>query len=129
LFWRRKSLSNVELGRLAEKRAEKFLRGRGYKILHRNMRLRHGEIDIVADHKGTLVFVEVKARSSDEFGTPAEGINEHKRKRLTNLALEYIARYEDGWRDCRFDVVEVYMSRNGKVKQINLIQDAFDAQD
>jgi len=128
LFWRRKPLSNVELGRLAERRAEKFLRSRGYKILHRNMRLRGGEIDIVADHKGTLVFVEVKARSSNEFGTPAEGVNERKRKRLINLALEYIARYENEWRDCRFDVVEVYMSRDGKVKQINLIQNAFDAQ-
>lgn len=129
LLWRKqKALTNVEMGRVAENAAVKFLRRKGYKILHRNLRLSGGEIDIVAEHRDVLVFVEVKARSSDEFGAPSEAVNERKQKKLTILALQYFAAYENAWRNCRFDVVEVYMRRDGKVERINLITDAFDAQ-
>lgn len=123
---RRQSLSTVAIGRKAEKSAEKFLRRRGYRILHRNLRLPRGEIDIVAEHKGVLVFVEVKARSSDEFGTPIEAVNYRKRKQLSRLAEQYIAHYESTERDYRFDVVEVYLRSDGKVSRIEVIQDAFD---
>lgn len=125
---KRKALTSVEMGRRAEGAAVKLLKRRGYKILHRNLRMTGGEIDIVAKHKGTLVVVEVKARSSDEFGTPSEAVDARKRKRLTALALQYIAEYEDEWHDCRFDVVEVYMTKDGKVEHINIIANAFDAE-
>ncbi|MCS7254292.1 MAG: YraN family protein [Armatimonadota bacterium] len=127
LLWRRKALTNIEMGRLAERAAIRFLKRKGYRILHCNLRVKGGEIDIVAEHGDVLVFVEVKARSSDEFGRPAEAVNERKQKRLTKLALQYIAEHERYCRDCRFDVVEVYMNRYGRIERINLIADAFDA--
>lgn len=123
---RQQHLSTVAIGRKAEEVAAKFLRRRGYRILHRNLRLSRGEIDIVAEHKGVLVFVEVKARSSDDFGTPIEAVNYRKRKQLSRLAEQYIAHYESAERDYRFDVVEIYLHSNGKVARIEVIQDAFD---
>jgi len=128
LFRKPKTLTNVEMGRAAEDAAAKFLRRKGYRILHRNLRMSGGEIDIVAEHRGVLVFVEVKARSSDEFGTPLEAVDGRKQRKLTKLALQYLAEHESAWRNCRFDVVEVYMRRDGKIERMELITDAFDAQ-
>jgi len=65
-------------GKLGEDIAYKYLQGLGYKILMRNFRIRGGEIDIIAIDGETLVFIEVKARSSDRFGSPEDSINFHK---------------------------------------------------
>jgi len=95
------------LGKWGEERAVRELERRGYAILARRYRTRHGEIDIVADHGGTIVFVEVKARESQECGSAAEAVTVHKQRRLASMAVDYLARNHVTTRPCRFDVVAI----------------------
>lgn len=95
------------LGRRGEDLAVAELGRRGYAILERRFRTRHGEIDIVAEHEGTLVFVEVKARAGAEFGTAAEAVTRRKQLQLAAMAAEYLARKGGAGRPCRFDVVAI----------------------
>ncbi len=101
------SLERVALGKSAEDLAADALERRGYAILARRYRTRHGEIDIVARDGRYLVFVEVKARRSDRCGRPAEAVTPPKQRRIALMALRYLAC--EGLRDrpCRFDVVSV----------------------
>ena len=92
------------LGTGAEREAERFLERHGLAIVARNYRTRFGEIDLVARDGATLVFVEVRLRSSDRFGGGAESIGEHKRRRIVSAALHYLAGVRPEPR-CRFDVV------------------------
>ncbi len=96
-----------DTGKLGEDLACQALERRGYVILARRYRTRFGEIDIVADEAGTVVFVEVKARRSAEFGTAAESVPGWKQRRLAAMALDYLA-WADRLNDrCRFDVVAI----------------------
>jgi len=97
---------NRQLGQMGEVLAAEFLTALGYKIIARNHRSRFGEIDIVALHKGDIIFVEVKARSSDRFGTPAEAITRSKLEKLRRLIADFIVRYNI-IRPVRFEVVVV----------------------
>lgn len=83
------------------------LERRGYVILERRYRTRHGEIDIVARDGETTVFIEVKARATAEFGTAAEAVTPRKQRRLGSMAVDYLARHRLLERPCRFDVVAV----------------------
>lgn len=96
-----------KLGRYGEAIAAQLLIDRGYRILDRNWRCSHGEIDIVAAVERTLVVCEVKTRSSVEFGEPAEAVDRSKASRLRILAAQYLAVHPGGWDDIRFDVVSV----------------------
>lgn len=80
-----------ELGRAGEDAAARHLRACGYRILQRNWRCRFGEIDLIADRAGVLVFVEVKTRSSLDYGHPFEAITFRKLARLRRLAAEWCA--------------------------------------
>src|SRR5260221_14742051 len=86
--WRRPK----PLGFLGERKAEKFLRRKRYKIVARDLRLRGGELDLVAVDGRTLVFVEVKTRRSHQFGRPAEAVDVKKQRRITRAALSYLKR-------------------------------------
>ena len=86
--------------------AAEFLVARGYQIIARNHRSRFGEIDIIALHQGDIVFVEVKTRSSNRFGTPAESITYLKLEKLRRLIADFIVRYHI-IRPVRFEVVVV----------------------
>ncbi len=112
------------LGLAGEEEAERFLVARGYRIRARRYRVRTGEIDLVAEEAGTIVFVEVKARSSIAYGRPAEAIGWRKRERLIRAARHYLARVREFDRPCRFDVVEVLQWRPNRYR-ISLIRDAF----
>lgn len=107
------------LGGIGEKLAIKELKKLGYKILEKNFKTKIGEIDIIALDKQTLVFAEVKTRSSDEFGSPSQAVNIKKQKKYFLVATEYLKLKKLFGSECRFDVVEVL---NGK---INVIKDAF----
>lgn len=107
------------MGRAGEKLAAKHLKKAGYIIEETNYRTPFGEIDIIATDGTTTVFVEVKTRSSDEYGAPAEAVNARKREKYRRLASAYLATHGGFDKDCRFDVVEVIN------KQINHIKDAF----
>ena len=95
------------LGKTGEDRAVRELERRGYAILARRYRTRHGEIDIVADDGGTIVFVEVKAREGSECGGAAAAVTVHKQRRLASMAVDYLARNHVTNRPCRFDVVAI----------------------
>ncbi|MGH8623338.1 MAG: YraN family protein [Burkholderiales bacterium] len=107
-------------GEPAENLAADFLERRGLTILERNYRCRFGEIDIVARSGALLVFVEVRARSSEAFGGAAGSITPAKRRRLVAAARHYLAaRRAD--RACRFDVVLV----RGTEQRVEWLADAF----
>jgi putative endonuclease len=99
--------TNVELGKLGEIVACQELERRGYAILATRHRTRFGEIDIVAEEAGVIVFVEVKARRSGRFGQAAETIPHWKRRRIGAMALDYLAWTNRVNQPCRFDVVAI----------------------
>ncbi len=98
------------LGKTGEDLACRELERRGYAILARRYRTRLGEIDLIADDRGTLVFVEVKARADERCGSPAEAVTPRKQRRLARMAADYLARHHIVDRPCRFDVVGVLLA-------------------
>ena len=116
------------LGQRGERAAAKFLRRRGYKILALGDRLKHrDELDIVAVDGRTVVFVEVKTRSSQTLGHPAEAVDAVKQRRLTKLAVTYLKRHGLLDYPARFDVIAVIWPENVRKPQIKHIQNAFEA--
>jgi putative endonuclease len=113
-----------ETGILGEKLAKDYLRKRGYYIRQTNYRCPEGEIDIVAEHKGYLVFVEVKARRSLEFGIPEESITTEKRERLRATAAHYQQAHDKLPQLWRIDVVAIELDQNNKPSRIELIENA-----
>jgi len=113
------------LGKLGEDLACAELIRRGYSILARRYRTRFGEIDIIARDKDVTVFVEVKTRKSDDFGGGAEAVTVWKQRRLTQMAVDFLARYQLHDRPCRFDVVVVDMA--DRLARIEVYAHAFDA--
>ncbi len=111
-------------GRDGEAAAEAYLRAHGFRIVARNLHLRHAEIDLVAMEGRTLCVVEVRLRSSDRFGTPQESVDWRKQRRLTRAARLLLARgHLPRYADVRFDVVSVRPSSNGF--SVHLLRDAF----
>src|SRR5205085_10810245 len=88
------------LGESGENLAVRELTARGYAILARRYRTRHGEIDIIAEHEGTIVFVEVRARATAEFGRAAESVTDAKKRKATAMAVDYLARHHLTNRAC-----------------------------
>ena len=127
LLWRGKPKrkSKGELGRISEEHAARYLTSKGYRLRERNYRAQAGEVDIIAEHDGSLVFIEVKARSSDEHGAPIEAVTTWKQRRIVSVANSYIRSHERRERAMRFDVVEVFLNPTGRVEKINVIQGAF----
>lgn len=116
--------SRIELGKQGEKLAVDFLKKRRYKIVEKNFRCKFGEIDIIALEGKTLVFVEVKTRSSHEFGCPQAGVTPRKKAQMAKVAFFYLQENRLFDRDARFDVVAIYVDQ-GK-KRIELIRNAFE---
>jgi putative endonuclease len=114
-----------ELGKIGEELACRELVSRGYAISAKRYRTRHGEIDIVAEDGATVVFVEVKMKSSAECGTAAESVTRWKQRRVVRMAIDYIARHNLHDRPIRFDVVAIDVVCGEP--QIAVIPAAFDA--
>jgi putative endonuclease len=119
------TLARQALGKLGEDLAVAELEHRGYAIAARRYRTRCGEIDIVAERCGVLVFVEVKARETAEFGSAAEAVTPRKQRQLTRMANDYLAREGGAGRACRFDVVTVMLDRPEPI--VEVYENAFDA--
>ena len=117
------SLLTKLLGKEGEDRAAKFLKKQGYRILERNYRTRSGEIDLIALHEGTVVFVEVKTRTNEAFGSPELAVNARKQSRMIKAALGYIKYKKLHQVPCRFDVVAISSSAG---QPVELIQNAFE---
>jgi putative endonuclease len=115
----------LRLGKRGENLACQFLRKNGYKILYRNFRGRTGgEIDVVCRDRDTLVFVEVKTRSGEDFGRPFEAIDRDQRKRISRGGLAWLRLLDDPDILFRFDVVEVIIAE-GTPPRLELIRNAF----
>lgn len=112
-----------QFGQRAETMAVRYLKKCGYKILERNYRNRNGEIDIIAREGETLVFVEVKARSSERFGSAKAAVTDHKQRQVSKVALGYLKMTAQSGVKARFDVVTVNR-REGR-HAIHLIRNAF----
>lgn len=98
--------STKEIGDRGEDQAEDVLKKEGYRIINRNFRTRFGELDIIAKDGETMVFVEVKKKSSDMYGSAAEMVTPGKIWKITKMANSYIqeTRYPGDW---RIDVVAI----------------------
>ena len=112
------------LGLEGETRACRALEARGYRILQRRYRTRLGELDIVARHEHTVVFVEVKARRGIAFGDPAGSVTTEKQRRLVAMASDYLARHGLTRAPVRFDVVAVSLA-SGQTPSVTVYPDAF----
>ena len=119
-------MDRQEVGKLGEKTARKFLKKRGYRIRETGFRCPHGEIDIVARQKDCLVFVEVRTKSSLDFGTPEESITQAKKKKLIASALTYIGTHQKLPSLWRIDVVAIELDDKGKTRRIDLIENAIE---
>lgn len=118
---------HVTLGKSGENYACLELERRGYAILERRYRTRAGEIDVIARDGETIVFIEVKARRSVRFGTPAEGVTIRKQHKLMQMASFYILAKHLSNARCRFDVVSVTFGAGGPRPRVDIIKGAFDA--
>ena len=101
--------ADLALGRWGEDLAHRFLRAKGFIIVARNYRLSSGaaEADIIARENGDLVFVEVKTRTTDQFGGPERAVGSAKQEHLERAAREYARRANLEWSSVRFDVVTI----------------------
>jgi putative endonuclease len=115
-----------ELGKKGEEKALRFLKKKGYRIIEKNYVCKLGEMDIIAKEKDTLVFVEVKTRTTTEFGPPQLAVNSSKQRQLSKVALNYLKEKQLEEVKARFDVVAILLEEKGE--QIELIKDAFELQ-
>ena len=107
-----------QLGDAGEEAACKLLRSAGYRILERNRRNKWGELDAIAWEADELVFVEIRSRSSADFGTGAESVTPRKQKQIIRAAKIYLQekRLDANLQPCRFDVVEMLYMPDGSWK-------------
>lgn len=115
-------MDNKNTGNLGEELAVSFLKKQGYKIVERNYRIRGGEIDIIAKDCDYLVFIEVKARNSYEYGLPVESITHWKIKALLKTALFYIQKIRWGDKGYRIDFVSIDFTKSKINPEIELIK-------
>ena len=113
------------LGISGENLACAELRRRGYAIVERRYRTRLGEIDIIAKDGNTIVFVEVKARLSDDFGGAAAAVTAWKQRRVARMAMDYLSRHHLHECPCRFDVIAIDF--DAAEPRVTLYPNAFDA--
>jgi len=111
-----------ETGIYGEKLARDFLEGKGYRILENNYRCPHGEIDIVASDKDCLVFVEVRAKKSADFGTPEESVTPRKMEKLRATANHYLQNNDNPLPQWRIDFLGIELDRKGKLSRIEHIE-------
>lgn len=119
------SKKRINLGQTGEKMACNHLKKKGYLIKETNYKVSVGEIDIIAEHNGDLVFIEVKTRSGDDFGLPAEAVTIQKQKQIIRVAQHYSAQKNCFDSPARFDVVSVLMGGDGK-PVVEVIENAFE---
>lgn len=123
-LYRQRLATLTDTGPEGERLAAEHLAGKGYRLLARRYRGGGGEIDLVAEQGGELVFVEVKAsRSGVPLGAPEERVQGEKRARLVRAARHYLARHGPGREGCRFDVIAVRLGDDGP--RLDHLEDAF----
>jgi len=119
---------HLQTGRDGEDAACAFLRGKGYAVVERNVRVGKGELDVVARHRGQTVFVEVKTRGRRDYGAPAEMVTPGKARRMLSAARAYAAERGRSGESFRFDVVGVMRNADGTFG-CELFADVLDVRD
>jgi len=114
------------LGKRGEQYAAQYLTDHGYAVRARNWRCPVGEIDLVTEKDGVLIFVEVRTRRSDRLGTPEESITPAKRARLIAAAQTYLDEQGQTDRDWRIDIVAIEIGSHGEVKRCDLFENAIE---
>jgi putative endonuclease len=117
------SLQRQSIGKEGEEIARRYLEKRGYRIVTANYRTRHGEIDLIARDGPTLVFIEVKTRTQQKFGSPFDALTARKCMSMAKVALHYLINHGGTEQPARFDVVSV---RPGEKAEVEIVQNAFD---
>ncbi|MUG66780.1 YraN family protein [Paenibacillus campinasensis] len=121
-----KADNRKQKGDAAETAAAEMLLRKGYRILERNWRSRYGELDIIAETEGVLVFIEVRSRTGTaSYGTPSESVNARKMMQVRNTAEQYIhyKRYYD--KPVRFDVISIILQDDMTAASMDHIVNAF----
>jgi putative endonuclease len=113
-----------ELGKKGEQLALRYLKKNGYRIIQTNYVCKLGEMDIIAQEKDTLAFIEVKTRTSTTFGPPQLAVNSAKQMQLSKVALNFLKEKKLEDLKARFDVVAILLGPKGE--EIDLIKDAFE---
>jgi putative endonuclease len=115
--------NNQETGKAGEDLASQYAESRGFILLHRNWRYRHCEVDIIAHKNNTLHFIEVKTRTSFDFGAPEIRVNKAKLKNLKTAAEAYL-HLNPQWKWIQFDILAI-VDMPGKQPDIFMIEDVF----
>ncbi len=105
------SKTRIQLGKKGEQLAATYLQENGFQIIKRNYRQKCGEVDIIVSKKDTLIFVEVKTRSSLLFGQPFEAVTKEKQRQLKRVALDFMTRNKIKDRAVRFDVISILLAK------------------
>ena len=120
------TIERLKFGKKGEKAAESYLKKQGYRILKRNYRTKVGEIDLIAEHKTVLVFIEVKSRANSTLEHPFEAVTLRKQKKIAQTAQNFLVQNNVGEREIRFDVVSVLLdNENPDSLKVEVLQDAF----
>jgi putative endonuclease len=115
-------MSRREIGREAENIALKKLKANGYRIITTNFTCKIGEIDIIAEDKKYLIFVEVRSKKNSKYGFPQETVNKKKQNKIKKVALYYLQINDMIDKNCRFDVVAIIFN---PVLKVEIIKNAF----
>ena len=119
-------MNNRSLGQLGEEHTCCYLQDKGYKILEKNFRNKLGEIDIIAQQAGTICFIEVKTRKSNQYGEPFEAVHAAKQRKIVRVALSYLKyKFKSVDVASRFDVISINFNPLGQPVIEHLV-DAFD---
>lgn len=123
---RRSTADRTAVGRAGEDAGAAYLTRLGYRILERNWRCHAGEIDLIAEDAGTIVFVEVRSRTNpSRYGTAIEAITERKRRQVREVAAYYMARSRNAAASARCDAVAVTFAPDGSVAELLHVPGAF----
>jgi putative endonuclease len=118
-------MKKQETGKRGEQIACQALEKKGYRILEKNYRCRHGEIDLVARQRDYIVFIEVRSKTGDTFGTPEESLTAAKKNKLIATALDYLNSHPNLPENWRIDFVAVELDpANGTPKRVEIMENA-----
>lgn len=115
-------MERVKTGILGEDLAANYLSKKGYTILLRNFHTRWAELDIIATKDTTVVFVEVKTRTSTAFGTPAEAVTFSKIQKLQRSIEIFYSKHPNLSRNMRLDVIAIILDKNGEITSLDHIE-------
>ena len=117
-------MNRKSVGDVGEEIARNFLKKKGYRIREKNFHCREGEIDLVAEIKNSLVFIEVRTKTTGEFGGPEESVTATKKDKLVKSALKYLVTHKNLPQTWRIDFIGIELDDNYRANRVNHIENA-----